>query len=631
MKRLWKYIRPYTWFIIFAVLVKLLGAVMELLLPYLMEIMLDEKVPAGDLKAIYLYGGGMMLCAFGCLGFNIWANRMSAISAGKITRAVRHDLFAKLQSLSARQMDGLTVPSAESRLTSDTYNVNQMLARLQRMGIRAPMLLIGGIAMMLMMDATMALVLIGLLPIIGIVVYFVTKKSIPMYTRQQTALDKVVRVVQENITGIRVIKALSKTEYEKERFHGVNEELSDIGLEAGKITGITNPIATGVLRIGLTLVVLIGAYRVHAGTMDSGVIVAFLQYFVMILNAMLAVTRIFVMMSKGEASAKRVADVLEMEEELLVEECKMQNAKCKIAVSPAATIENAEAIDDRPYGVILSEHSESKDPHPEGTDSSTTPAASLRMTEENRKCHIEFENVSFSYTGIGKNLEDISFCLRKGQTLGILGPTGSGKSTVINLLLRLYDVDEGCVKIDGQDIRTIPYEVLRRKFGVVFQNDFVTEGTIGHNIRFFRELDDEDLVAAAKAAQAEFIEQKEGKMEAEVHVRGNNLSGGQKQRLLIARALAADPEILILDDSSSALDYATDAALRKALRENYRDTTTVLIAQRISSVRHADLIVYLEDGKIIGMGDHEEMMRSCEEYRYLARTQMGSDGSGALM
>ena len=578
MKRLWRYIRPYTWFILFAVFIKLLGAVLELFLPYLMEIMLDEKVPAGDLRGIYLYGVGMILCAFGCLGFNIWANRMSAKSAGLITKAVRHDLFEKLQSLSAKQMDGLTVSSAESRLTSDTYNVNQMLARLQRMGIRAPMLLLGGIGMMLMMDAAMALILVGLLPIIGVVVYFVTKKSIPMYTKQQIALDKVVRVVQENITGIRVIKALSKTEYEKDRFHGVNEELSDIGLEAGKITGATNPIATGVLRIGLTLVVLIGAYRVHDGSMDSGIIVAFLQYFVMILNAMLAVTRIFVMMSKGEASAKRVADVLEMEEELLVEE------------------------------------------YPPITASLCHPPFGKGGLES---AHIAFENVSFSYTGIGKNLDAISFTLGKGQTLGILGPTGSGKSTIINLLMRIYDADEGCVRIDGQDIKTIPYETLRSKFGVVFQNDFVTEGTIGENIDFFRGVTEEKQRQAAVAAQAEFIETKEGKMEAEVHVRGNNLSGGQKQRLLIARALASDPEILILDDASSALDYATDAKLRKALRDCYRDTTTVLVAQRISSVRHADLIIYLADGKVLGMGDHETMMATCEEYRYLALTQMG--------
>ena len=601
MKRLWGYIRPYTLFIIFAVFIKLMGAVLELLLPYLMEIMLDEKVPAGDLRGIYLYGAGMILCAFGCLGFNIWANRMSAKSAGLITKAVRHDLFAKLQSLSAKQMDGLTISSAESRLTSDTYNVNQMLARLQRMGIRAPMLLLGGIGMMLMMDASMALILVALLPIIGIVVYFVTKKSIPMYTKQQTALDKVVRVVQENITGIRVIKALSKTEYEKDRFHGVNEELSDIGLQAGKITGATNPIATGVLRVGLTLVVLIGAYRVHSGSMDSGVIVAFLQYFVMILNAMLAVTRIFVMMSKGEASAKRVADVLEMEAELPVESLPLMREVAR-PVAGTEGEKNDESIS------------------PPVTACAVTAPSSEGALDG---AHIEFENVSFSYTGIGKNLDEISFRLGKGQTLGILGPTGSGKSTIINLLMRLYDPDEGRVLIDGQDIRTISYEELRSKFGVVFQNDFVTEGTIGHNIDFFRGIPEEGQRQAAMAAQAEFIETKEGKLEAEVHVRGNNLSGGQKQRLLIARALAGRPEILILDDASSALDYATDAKLRKALRDGYRDTTTVLIAQRISSVRHADLIIYLADGKVLGMGDHETMMESCEEYRYLAQTQMG--------
>ena len=574
MKQLSKYIKPYGWFIVLTVTIKLLAAILELMLPYLMEQMLDVHVPAGSARDIYLCGLGMLLCALSCLGANVLSNRMSASSSGKITQAVRHDLFAKLQSLSAHQLDELTVSSAESRLTSDTYNVNQMLARLQRMGIRSPSMLIGGIALMLMMDAALSLVLISLLPIIGVVVYIVTKKSVPLYSQQQTVLDRVVRVCQENITGIRVIKALSKTEYEKERFHGVNDELSDITLKAGTVTGATNPIASGVLRLGLTLVVLVGAFRVNSGALDRGVIVAFLQYFTMILNAMLAVTRIFVMWSKGEASANRVAQVLAMEEDLQV--------------------------------MAL----------PEEKDTSGAP-------------HIEFENVSFSYTGVGKNLENLSFRLERGQTLGILGPTGSGKSTVLNLLLRLYDTDEGQVRINGQDIRTIPYPQLRRKFGVVFQNDFVAEGTIADNIRFFRELDGEALETAASMAQAEFIRHKEGGMEAEVAVRGNNLSGGQMQRLLIARALAADPEILILDDASSALDYATDAALRKALRENRSNTTTVLVAQRISSLRHADVILMLQDGKVIGMGNHEEMLRDCPEYRFLAHIQMGEGKEGA--
>ena len=572
LKRLERYIHPYWGFIFLTVFIKLSGAVLELLIPYLMEIMLDRKVTAGALREIYICGGLMLLCAAGCLGCNVLANRMSARSAGQITRAIRHDLFHKLQHLSAKQLDELTVPSAESRLTSDTYNVNQLLARVQRLGIRAPILLLGGIAMMLTMDAVLALILIGLLPVIAIVVYFVTKTSVPLYTKQQTVLDSVVRTVQENITGIRVIKALSKSEYEKQRFHAVNSELTATDIKAGLITAVTNPVASLTLNIGLTLVVVIGAYRVNSGDILSGVIVAFLQYFIMILNAMLGITRIFVMWSKGEASANRVADVLATPEDL----------------------------------TLLPE-----------TEAEVHPA------------HIEFRNVSFSYTGIGKNIQNLSFRLEHGQTLGILGPTGCGKSTVLNLLLRLYDADEGSIRIDGRDVRTIPHKELRQKFGVVFQNDFLAEGTIADNIRFFRDLDDAALSRAAEDAQAAFIHEKDGQMEAEVVVRGNNLSGGQKQRLLIARALAADPEILILDDASSALDYRTDSNLRKALRQNYRNTTTVLVAQRISSLRHADLILVLDDGNVIGAGSHDTLMQTCEEYAYLARTQMG-DGKEAV-
>lgn len=566
MKRLMKYIGPYMGLIVLAMFIKLLGAGLELMIPYLMEIILDDKVPAGEKNMIFVYGAGMLLCALGCLAANVIANRMSAKSAGRITLSIRHDLFEKLENLSARQMDKLTVPSAESRLTSDTYNINQLLARMQRLGIRAPILLIGGIAMTLSMDAGLALILIGMLPIIAVVVYLVTKYSVPLYTQQQTVLDKVVRTVQENITGIRVIKALSKTEYEKGRFNEVNTELSEIDQKAGRVTSVTNPTSTLVLNLGLTMVILVGAYRVNNGSTEGGVIVAFLQYFTMILNAMMGVTRIFVMWSKGEASAKRVADVLAEPEDLTV-------------------LPQEEAAEHAP--------------------------------------HIEFKDVTFSYTGVGTNLEDLSFTLEHGQTLGILGATGSGKSTLLNLLLRLYDPDKGQVLIDGRDVRTIPYDELRQKFGVVFQNDFVAEGTIGENIRFFREVPDEAVARAAEDAQAEFIAHKEGGMDAEVVVRGNNLSGGQKQRLLIARALAADPEILILDDASSALDYRTDANLRQSLREHHRNTTTVVVAQRISSLRHADLIMVLSDGKVIGQGKHDELLANCEEYRIIAQAQMG--------
>ena len=348
----------------------------------------------------------MVLCAILCVTANIVANRMSAISAGNITLALRHDLFQRLDRLSARQLDGLTLPSAVSRLTSDTYNVNQLLARMQRLGVRGPILLLGGVCITLRMDPGLAMVLIATLPLIGALVYFVTKASVPLYTKEQGILDRMVRVVQENITGIRVIKALSKTEYETRRFGEVNQELCAVDQKVGGITALTNPAATLILNLGLTGVVLLGAFRVNGGLTKPGVIIAFLNYFTMILNAMLGVTKIFIIWSKGEASAKRVVEVLELPEDL--------------AVVPS---------------------------------------------QAESKAYLEFRDVCFSYNHVADNLSHLSFSLERGQTLGILGATGSGKSTLVNLLLRFYDPDTGTVFLDGRDIRTIPPEELRPKFG----------------------------------------------------------------------------------------------------------------------------------------------------------------------
>ncbi|MCH5249648.1 MAG: ABC transporter ATP-binding protein [Lachnospiraceae bacterium] len=593
MEKLGRYIKPFTWYIILTMGIKLFGTILELLIPYFMEIILDDVVPTGKLTPIILYGGLMLLCAAGCLTANVGANRMSAISSGKITRKLRYDLFEKLEHLSARQMDQLTVPSAESRLTSDTYNINQLLARMQRLGIRAPILLLGGVFMMLSMDPVLSLVLVFMLPFIGIIVYTVTKKSVPLYKETQSVLDRVVRVLQENITGVRVIKALSKTDYEKKRFNDVNDELTRIDQKAGMITAITNPSTSLILNLGLTLVVLVGAFRVNSGNTRSGVIIAFLQYFVMILNAMLGITKIFIVWSKGEASAHRVADVLAMPEDLVRMDIQ----------STDSVITNTEPID------IIS---------------STEHKTDIIGLHNTPAPHIEFRDVTFSYTGIGANLDHLNFKLMRGESLGILGEIGSGKSTVLNLLLRFYDPQDGAVLIDGRDIRSFTHEELRSKFGVVFQNDFVMEGTIEDNISFFRPIDETDIAAASEDAQAaEFIKAGSDGMKAAVVVRGNNLSGGQKQRLLISRALASRPEILLLDDASSALDYRTDALLRKALHKNYSNTTTILVAQRISSIRGCTHILVLSDGKTVGSGTHEELMKSCEEYRIIAQSQMG--------
>ncbi len=572
MRKLLKYINPYWGIILIGLAIKFVATYVELQIPKLMQVVLDEKVPAGLEKEIYLFGGLMVVCSVVAMVMNITANRMASRTAGKITRRLRHDLFDKLQRLSPRQMDAVTVPSAVSRLTSDSYNVNNLIVRIQRIGVRAPIILIGGIFSMMTMDVPLAMILVGLLPFIALVVFFVTKKSVPLHRKTHELQDKVVMICQENITGVRVIKALSKTEHEKGRFYRAVEERNEISLKAQKVTGISGPLTTLILNLGLTLLVVAGAYRVNAGGIKPGVIVAFLQYFVMILNAAVMVTRVIIMCATAQASANRITEVMTLPEDMTV---------------------------------LPGEEKEENAPH------------------------IEFRNVTFSYSGKGNNLENLSFALQKGQTLGILGATGAGKSTIIKLLLRLYDVNQGQVLIDGRDIRTIENGELREKFGVVFQNDFIKMTSIAENICYYRDLSDKALLSAICDAQAAGFVEEKGGLSGEVDIRGNNLSGGQKQRLLISRALAGKPEILILDDSSTALDYKTDAQLRAALRQNYQDSTKVIIAQRISSLRHADLILVMDDGAVIGAGKHEDLMASCEEYKMIANAQMGAREEGA--
>ena len=572
MGKLLKYITPFWGVILFGLAIKFGATYLELQIPKLMQIVLDEKVPAGLEKEIYLFGGLMVVCSIVAMVMSITANRIASKTAGKITKRLRHDLFDKLQRLSPRQMDGVTVPSAVSRLTSDSYNVNNLIVRIQRIGVRAPILLIGGILSMLSMDWVLALILVALLPFIALVVFLVTKKSVPLHRRTHELQDEIVMICQENITGVRVIKALSKTEHEKSRFDSAVKNRNEVSLQAQKVSGVSGPLTTLILNLGLTILVVVGAYRVNSGAVGAGVIVAFLQYFVMILNAAVMVTRIIIMCATAQASANRIAEVMELPEDMACQ--------------------------------------------PEGDKEEDAP-------------HIEFRDVTFSYSGKGNNLENLSFSLQKGQTLGILGTTGSGKSTILKLLLRLYDVNDGQILIDGQDIRAISNDVLRSKYGVVFQNDFIKMTTIGENIRYYRDISDDELLSAVADAQAaDFVEEKGG-LSGEVDIRGNNLSGGQKQRLLISRALAGKPEILILDDASSALDYKTDAALRRALRQNYKDSTKIIVAQRVSSLRHADLILVMDDGAVIGAGDHESLMNTCEEYQMIANTQMGDREEGA--
>lgn len=566
MKKIFVYLKPYIAKMSLGLFIKFTGTIMDLLLPWILAYIIDDVIPLKNVSLITLWGMMMVICSIVAIVSNIVANRMASKIARDTTEKIRHDLFSKISYLSCSQIDDLTISSLVSRLTSDTYNIHKMIGMMQRLGVRAPILLLGGIIVTLTLEPVLTLVLLAVMPFITVVVYIVSKKGIPLYTGLQKSVDKMVCVVRENITGIRVIKALSKTDYEKNRFSNVNKEVMGNEKKAGITMAVTNPMMNLFLNLGLTIVIIVGAYRVNGGLTQPGKIIAFLTYFTIILNAMLTITRMFVMFSKGSASAKRIGEVLDVQNDLLLKE----------------------------------------------------------YDHEDNGYHISFDHVDFSYHKNQNNLTDISFSIKQGETLGIIGATGCGKSTVIKLLMRFYDTDSGSVRINGTNVNCIPEKELHTKFGIVFQNDVIFADTIAENISFGRDINEDQIAYSSRFAQAEeFIDSLSDGYEHELTIKGSNISGGQKQRILISRALAAKPEILILDDSSSALDYKTDAQLRKSLRENFQNTTAIIIAQRISSIMHADHILVLDDGKMLGYGTHDELLQSCENYREISQSQMG--------
>lgn len=569
MRTIFSYLSPYKIRIAFGLLIKSVGTFAELFLPMIMAYMIDEVAPTENVTLLVVWGVIMLVCALAALFGNVIANRMASKVARDTTERVRKDLFSKTLALSAKQTDEITVPSLVSRLSSDTYNVHNSIGMMQRLGIRAPILVIGGIAMTFTVDPVLALVLLAVVPFLTLVVIWVSKRGIVLYTDLQRAVDVMVRKVRDDYTGIRVIKALSKTEYENDGFRKINENVVKCETKAGVTMGITNPVMNLLLNLGMTAVILVGAYRVSAGKAMVGEIIAFTSYFTIILNAVISISRIFVNLSKGSASAKRIEHVLKREEEL----------------------------------IMLPEKN--------------------KLSDENAVC---FKNVSFGYDSKNLILKDIDFAVKRGGSLGIIGATGSGKSTIVALLLRFYDVTKGAVYIDGKDVRSYDKHELCKKFGVVLQNDFLMAASVKENIDFERGIDDDSIESAAKFAKADdFIRSFEEGYERKLSARGANFSGGQKQRLLIARALAAKPSILILDDSSSALDYKTDAQLRSEILAHFPETTIIMIAQRISSVRFADKILVLDGGKTAGFGSDEELMENCEEYRRIYESQHGGE------
>ena len=565
------YLRPYYARMALGFCIKFFGTIMDLFLPWILAFIIDSVIPTGDKRMIYLYGLLMVVCAVGAFTMNVVANRMASAVSRDTTRTIRHDLFERIVHLSAAQTDEVTKPSLISRLTTDTYNINNMLGRVQRLGVRAPILTIGGILITLTLDPVLTLILVATLPFITWITVHISKVSIPLYHHVQDASDKLVRLVREDAAGIRVIKALSKTDVERARFDDVSREVIRNEKKASGMMARVGPLTGLILNSAQVAVIVAGAARVATGACEVGRILAFMTYFTIILNAVVNISKMFVVFSRAAASADRVMAIIDMPQDMT-------------PALPAAPVQQ----------------------------DADAPA-------------IAFEHVSFRYGKSGEEtLTNIDFTLRRGQTLGILGETGSGKSTLIRLLMRFYDPDTGTVRLFGQDVRTMDNATLRAHFGVTFQSDTLFEDTIAENIRLGRALTDEQVMQAARDAQAySFVVGDKQGFESALNVRGNNLSGGQKKRVMIARALCGHPDILVLDDSSSALDYRTDAALRAALRSSYAGTTKVLVAQRISSVAHADLILVLSGGRVIARGTHETLLASCELYQELYASQMG--------
>ena len=575
MRFIFSYVKRDIWLVVLCVSMKIIASMGELLIPYGLEQMIDKIVPTKNKEMIVIMGVAMIILSILIRQLSIFANHGAAKVAQRSVYRIRRDLFWKTLQLSGKQVDQYGLPSLTSRMTSDSYNVQNFIQTVQAMGIRAPILMIGGIIVTLNMDVGLAAILCGIVPILIALIVWISFSGIPLYDKVQKCVDDIVRIMRENITGIRVVKALSKERYEINRFQYANEQMVKKDIKAGTVMALPGPVMTLFLNISLTLVIIIGARRVNNGDIYPGVILAFLTYFNMILMGVMGINRVFMMMSKANASAKRIAGVVN-------------------------EINDLAKVPDK-------------------------NAAKFDYERFKRDDYIVFDHVEFNYDVAQEQcLNDISFTVKKGGSLGIIGATGAGKTTIVNLLMRFYDVNKGAIFINGRDVRTYKKDELHQLFGVVFQNDVIFADTLYENIVFGRNATLEEVKMAASDAKAdEFIEDYEDAYDHKAVIHGANLSGGQKQRTLIARALLGNPEILVLDDASSALDYKTDAGLRKTIRENHSETTTIIIAQRVSSIMNLDHIIVLDEGEMIGYGTHEELLEACEIYREIYKTQMG--------
>lgn len=568
MKRLGVYLKPYTLESILGPLFKLLEALLELLVPLVVADIIDTGIGAGD--SGFIVKRCALLIGLGLLGLasSVTAQYFAAKAAIGFTASVRHALFGKVQSLSYAELDKLGTSTLMTRMTSDMNQVQTGLNLALRLLLRSPFVVFGAMIMAFTIDVKSAWVFAVIIPLLFAVVFGIMFSCIPLYKKVQGRLDGVLGAAKENLAGVRVIRAFGKEKQETESFENKSGELLSSQLFVGKISALLNPVTYVMINLAIIAVLRVGGGQVYKGILTQGQVLALYNYMSQILVELIKMANLILSMTKATASAKRVAAILALESSLDVPQENPEEPKAATAV--------------------------------------------------------EFDGVTFTYpTGGAPALSDISFTLEHGKTLGIIGGTGSGKSTLIGLIPRFYDVQEGCVKVDGCDVRQYPLETLRRKIGLVPQKALLFKGTIRENLLWGDEnAADDAIYDALKAAQAqEVVDGKPEGLDYEVETGGRNFSGGQRQRLTIARALVRKPEVLILDDSASALDFATDAALRHALRELPWKPAVVIISQRTASIRFADEILVLDDGKLAGRGTHDELLQTCEVYREIYESQ----------
>jgi ATP-binding cassette subfamily B protein len=563
------YLRPYKKPIALLVLLQFLQTCATLYLPTLNAHIIDKGVVKGDTGYILTFGAVMLGISLAQVVCNIGAVYFGARTAAALGRDVRADVFDRVQSFSAREVGHFGAPSLITRTTNDVQQVQMLALMTFTLMVSAPIMCVGGVVLALGLDVPLSAVLVAVVPVLGVCVTLIVRRLRPLFRSMQTRLDTVNRVLREQITGIRVIRAFVRDEYEKSRFRGANEDLTEVSLATGRWLALMFPIVMTVVNLSSIAVVWFGAHRIDSGGMQIGDLTAFLAYLMQIVMSVMMATFMFMMVPRAEVCAERIHEVLD-------------------------------------------------------TSSSVVPPAAP-VTELRRHGHLEVRGAGFRYPGAEEPvLKAIDLVARPGEVTAVIGSTGSGKSTLLGLVPRLFDATDGEVFVDGVDVRTVDPKLLARTVGLVPQKPYLFAGTVATNLRYGNpDATDEELWHALEVAQAkDFVSTLEGGLDAPIAQGGTNVSGGQRQRLAIARTLVQRPEIYLFDDSFSALDYATDAALRAALTRETAEATVVIVAQRVATIRDADRIVVLDEGRVVGTGRHHELMADNETYREIVLSQL---------